>query len=599
MEWSRPQIPGGATPAVRPSRSRESHPPGSTSITPIVCHPGRLAMPKLPRSPHAKESLALDGSAATAAATTIPPSPSAASHRSQASAARGSSSRRLSTEAEEAELLSQATAQAMIAARSILMAGGSDATALSTARAAATSILAPTTTTRSDYEQKSFLGRRKGKRQAEIVASMALLSVKQTMPQDHATPTAAGGGNATTHSQRSVPPSSPVSPRRTPLQPPAAERHDWLGRKRTNASPAAPPPPPSSHPSQSTSSSSSNTRTTTSTPSTTRTLTILPPTTFTTHPTTTVAPDLHRLPQHLPKPRPKTKDLADSLPHEDPIYYTDLSTIPRRRARSSSVSGGSLSSSSTSSSSSSHGSMTDSSLTCDTYGDETVEASAIAQAIADRHNRLAKQRGGADAFLSNLSDLILCGMVTGTNEDEDDHHLVPAQDRDATVQARRANSSVQSRESMNSSDSEDDDGNDSTSSVSSTELLEALNKASFEHTTTAALKRHSPLVHASAMTDSIRKTMEQALVLVSSKERSVVSDASPTPVVEQRQEESPPPQSVITLQFQPGNDDIHDSPTGKPNRLQILRQRVKFRSWMNRRRGGMDGAARSQLPTYE
>jgi hypothetical protein len=85
----------------------------------------------------------------------------------------------------EAVLLSRATSQAMIAARSIVLSGGSQQTALSTAKAAAQSILAPHLSESDSVAAtgKRFLERRKGKRQAEIVASMALLSVNNSVQQ--------------------------------------------------------------------------------------------------------------------------------------------------------------------------------------------------------------------------------------------------------------------------------------------------------------------------------------------------------------------------------------------------------------------------------
>jgi hypothetical protein len=83
-----------------------------------------------------------------------------------------------STKADEAFLLSQATTTAMIAARSILMSGGSEETALRTAKAAAQSVLNPKGADADCVSGKSntFLRRRKAKRQAEVVASMALMS---------------------------------------------------------------------------------------------------------------------------------------------------------------------------------------------------------------------------------------------------------------------------------------------------------------------------------------------------------------------------------------------------------------------------------------
>jgi hypothetical protein len=79
--------------------------------------------------------------------------------------------------AQEAIVLSQATSQAIVAARSILESGGSEATALSTAKAAAQSILIPFLSDTEHGASKLFLGRRKAKRQADIIASMAILSV--------------------------------------------------------------------------------------------------------------------------------------------------------------------------------------------------------------------------------------------------------------------------------------------------------------------------------------------------------------------------------------------------------------------------------------
>ena len=89
-----------------------------------------------------------------------------------------SSGQRRSIETGEAYLLSQATSTAMIAARSILMSGGSEETALRTAKAAAQCVLNPSKNGDGDTIGKSanFLRRRKVKRQAEVVASMALMS---------------------------------------------------------------------------------------------------------------------------------------------------------------------------------------------------------------------------------------------------------------------------------------------------------------------------------------------------------------------------------------------------------------------------------------
>lgn len=94
---------------------------------------------------------------------------------------------RFMTEAEEGEILSQATAQAMTAARSIIMSGGTQSTALSTAKAAAKSVLMPKRGRGAKPpfvpQQKGFFGRKKGKQQAEIIASMALVSVNSSVGQ--------------------------------------------------------------------------------------------------------------------------------------------------------------------------------------------------------------------------------------------------------------------------------------------------------------------------------------------------------------------------------------------------------------------------------
>ena len=79
---------------------------------------------------------------------------------------------------QDAVTISQATAQAVQAAKAILNAGGSELTALKTAKAAAVSALMPETADNdmSSGIGTSFLRRRKLKRQAEVVASMALAS---------------------------------------------------------------------------------------------------------------------------------------------------------------------------------------------------------------------------------------------------------------------------------------------------------------------------------------------------------------------------------------------------------------------------------------
>ena len=87
----------------------------------------------------------------------------------------------------EAELIAVANTQARAAAQSILLAGGSQAAALSTAKAAAKSVLQPA---KEDGDGKPPLGstrnnhfrnRRKNRQQAEIIASMALVSANEAL----------------------------------------------------------------------------------------------------------------------------------------------------------------------------------------------------------------------------------------------------------------------------------------------------------------------------------------------------------------------------------------------------------------------------------
>ncbi len=96
---------------------------------------------------------------------------------------RGSSSLSGNARAAEAELLSHASRTAMVAARSILIAGGSEEVALKTAKAAAESVLNPCNSDNDTIAGRgsSFLRRRRIKRQAEVVASMALTTAANNM----------------------------------------------------------------------------------------------------------------------------------------------------------------------------------------------------------------------------------------------------------------------------------------------------------------------------------------------------------------------------------------------------------------------------------
>lgn len=93
---------------------------------------------------------------------------------------------KISSETQEAELIAQATSQAIIAAKSIIMSGGTQSTALPTAKAAALSILAPKSGSLVvGSSSANFLGRRKAKRQATIIASMAVGSVKNALQNQY------------------------------------------------------------------------------------------------------------------------------------------------------------------------------------------------------------------------------------------------------------------------------------------------------------------------------------------------------------------------------------------------------------------------------
>lgn len=94
----------------------------------------------------------------------------------------------INPKAAEAELIQKATQTAIIAARSILMSGGTEESALKTAKAAAESVLNPAASDSDTVSGRSIVGsafggkRRKAKRQAEVVASMALMSATSLHP---------------------------------------------------------------------------------------------------------------------------------------------------------------------------------------------------------------------------------------------------------------------------------------------------------------------------------------------------------------------------------------------------------------------------------
>ena len=96
------------------------------------------------------------------------------------------SRRSAATTAQDALITSQATTQAVQAAKAILKAGGSELTALKTAKAAAVSAMMPDPNAESEISSgigTSFLRRRRLKRRAEVVASMALASAMVNVSQ--------------------------------------------------------------------------------------------------------------------------------------------------------------------------------------------------------------------------------------------------------------------------------------------------------------------------------------------------------------------------------------------------------------------------------
>ena len=112
-------------------------------------------------------------------AEAIPNSGSMASMESSKRTSMTRQSKRKATAQEQALLLSKATGQATAAAKSILLSGGTEETALLTARAAAESILIP-----SNFDKLvAFTNKRQAKQQAQVIASMALISAQASTNQ--------------------------------------------------------------------------------------------------------------------------------------------------------------------------------------------------------------------------------------------------------------------------------------------------------------------------------------------------------------------------------------------------------------------------------
>lgn len=101
----------------------------------------------------------------------------------------------------EAQVISEATKTAIVAARSILLSGGSENVALKTAKAAAESVLNPSVSDSDTISARSvtFLRRRKAKRQAEVVASMALMTASANVRDGMSSDWSAGDSQAGSH----------------------------------------------------------------------------------------------------------------------------------------------------------------------------------------------------------------------------------------------------------------------------------------------------------------------------------------------------------------------------------------------------------------
>ncbi|GAX12728.1 hypothetical protein FisN_15Hh207 [Fistulifera solaris] len=96
---------------------------------------------------------------------------------------------------DEADMLAKAVSQASAAAKSILVYGGNLETASSTAKAAASSVLSPSRSATSGFSGMHLLSRRTTRRQAEIIAAMAVVSArKEIEDQRNSAGRAVGGG---------------------------------------------------------------------------------------------------------------------------------------------------------------------------------------------------------------------------------------------------------------------------------------------------------------------------------------------------------------------------------------------------------------------
>lgn len=97
---------------------------------------------------------------------------------------------------DEADMLAKAISQASAAAKSILMSGGNQDTASSTARAAAQSVLNPSRSAFSDFSGKNLLSRRHARQKAEVIAAMALVSARKELEDQQKNVSDGQRGNA-------------------------------------------------------------------------------------------------------------------------------------------------------------------------------------------------------------------------------------------------------------------------------------------------------------------------------------------------------------------------------------------------------------------
>jgi hypothetical protein len=516
------------------------------------------------------------------------------------------------TEAEEAELLSRATSQAMIAARSILMSGGSTATALSTAKAAAQSILVPDT---SDMDGpalgKVFLSKRKAKRQADVVASMALLSVKQQIvSQQGGIPNYPYDGNnsflqGSVASMQPPPPVHAVGRGTGMLQQGEfannasydntsyAPANNYMERNHDRVQRFQPQKQQSGK----------STRLFQQPKSPQELKEQLQQQSM-------ESPQSRKLPGNLPKARAKSptkpRDYAKGVPEEDPIYST------KNHREQEKYMGVADDSSSSASESETCGSGT---IGSDTAADNTVVPHV------DTLARSGGVGGGGDGFmssvdplLSTLTNVFFCGGQSpdpyektnsfrrsssrgiGSNQEsrqddegsssysegDDDGRASPASHRRARGRSPRAHASSRHRYADSQASPR---GTASHSTADSEQLLKELNLSSTDDEERNGDRRRKGASGVLARS-TIRESMEQVVLRALS---GTLTTPTPPP--------PPPPRAYAqqtTTAENPAAAKAKESDamsatsslsTANRSRMAVMAQRVKFRKWMRRRRG--------------